>query len=130
MPGTYAIDPGGSFTSIILMGVAPKPKYGEAGQDTTATGVPKWEAQLAVSFPVEDGQRPQADVITVTIPAQTDPGAGITIPGIVEVDGLRLGVSSPEAREGGRVRGGKPWFQATALRSPNGSAPVRRGGES
>ena len=120
MPGTFVIDTAATFAAPpLLMGCTPKVKYGSTEQDVSATGERKWEAQAAVTFqPAAPGMRPVSEVISVTITGPgTNPGEHIQPGTPVEFDGFRVGVSAPETRENGRVRGGKPWYQASGLRS-------------
>ena len=120
MPGTFVIDTAATFASPpLLMGCLPKVKYGSEGQqDVSANGERKWEAQAAVTFhPAAPGMRPVSEVISVTItgPA-TNPGDHITPGTPVTFDGFRVGWSAPEASDTGRIKGGKPWYQASGLR--------------
>jgi hypothetical protein len=120
MPGTFVIDTAATFAAPpLLMGCAPKVKYGSTEQDVSATGEKKWEAACAVTFhPGAPGMRPVSEVLNVTVtgPA-TNPGEHIPPGSPVEFDGFRVGWSAPETRGDGRVRGGKPWFQSTGVRS-------------
>jgi hypothetical protein len=120
MPGTFVIDQPATFATLpLLMGCGPKTKFGGTEQDVSATGERKWEVQAAVSFqPSSPGMRPVSEVITVTVtgPA-TNPGDGIPVGSPIALEGFRVGWSAPEAQEGGRIRGGRPWYQATGLRA-------------
>jgi hypothetical protein len=54
--------------------------------------------------------------VTVTGPA-ADPCASIDNGTAIVFDRLRVGFSTPEARENGRgIRGGRPWYQAADVR--------------
>jgi hypothetical protein len=128
MPGTFVIDTAATFAAPpLLMGCTPKLKYGTTEQDVSATGERKWEAQAAVTFhPAAPGMRPVSEVISVTITGPAaNPGEHIQSGSPVEFDGFRVGWTAPEARENGRVRGGKPWFQASGLRSSLHSGRVK-----
>jgi hypothetical protein len=119
MPGTFVINTEATFASPpLLMGCMPKLKYGTQDQDVSASGERKWEAQAAVTFhPSAPGMRSVSEVISVTITGPvTNPGEHITNGSPVAFDGFKVGWSAPEATESGRVRGGKPWYQATGLR--------------
>lgn len=116
----YVIDTGATFaTSPLLMSAMPKIKYGSAEQDVSASGERKWEIQLAVTFhPSGPGMRPVSEVISVTITGPpTNPGEHIQPGTAIDLEGFRVGWSAPETAGNGRVRGGKPWYQATGLRS-------------
>src|SRR5215471_2926951 len=120
MPATYAINTAATFATAMLMACQPKLAFGTQDQDRTAAGLPKWEAQVAVTYVAEPGMRAVSEVIAVTIAAETDPAAGVPVPCLVEFTDLRMGVSTAEARQddrgGARVRGGRPWFQASSIR--------------
>lgn len=116
MPATLAINPAGTFSACVFMGCAPKYKFQTTEQDRTQEGRPKWEVQCAVTYLAEPGQRAFTEGLAVTVVADRDPSEGLTAPCTVELVDLRAGVSTPEAKEGGRVRGGRLWWQASALR--------------
>lgn len=123
MPSTLAVDPRNSFDQLVLMAIGPKLEYGTGAQSTSAQGVPKWEAQIAVRYLAEPGRRADSEVINVTLTQTEDPRKAVQSGG-VEVDGLRVGWSAPEVKDG-RVRGGKPWFQANSIRPTNGRPGVK-----
>jgi hypothetical protein len=119
--GTYAIDTRSTFSTVILMGSGPRLKFGTGEQDVSASGEKKWELQTAVTFHPQHGMRPVSDVITVVITGPpADPAAQIPPGSQVELDGFRVGISAPEHRENGRIMGGRPWYQASAVRAVNG----------
>jgi len=129
MAGTYVVDTAATFSKCILMGVTAKLDFDDPNrQATDANGQLKWEAECAVTFtPDRPGARVMSELIRVTLTGDTDPGAGIP-EGPCVLDGLRVGVSAPEARTDGRVRGGRFWFSAVGIRS---AVPARsRGGDS
>jgi hypothetical protein len=117
---TYVIDTGSTFSAMLLMASGPKLKFGTPDQDISASGERKWEVQAAATWHTEPGMRPISELIRVTILGGSDPAAGLLAGTPIQLDGLRLGVSTPESGEGGRVRGGKPWYQAAAVHSLNG----------
>lgn len=129
MPGTFVISPAETFSALLLMSSGAKTEFGTSEQAVSAAGEKKWEAQVAATWRQEPaalaaGRRPVAEVITVTITGgATDPAAGIAPGSPVELDGFRVGVSTPEKTERGGLRGGKPWYSATAIRSLNGHRP-------
>ena len=118
MPGTFIIDTGRTFTAALLMASAPKLRFQSTEQDVTANGEPKWEVQAALTWRADNGMRPMAEVVSVTIPGGSDPAAGIPVGSPIEFDELRVGISSPERTDKG-VRGGKPWYQAASVRALN-----------
>jgi hypothetical protein len=128
MPGTFAIDCGATFVTAILMSAGPKMQFGSTTmQDTSAAGLPKWAAEVAVTFSAEPGMRPVSEVISVTVTSQADPFQGIDQGASVVFEGFRVGISAPEKNDRGGVRGGKPWYQAAALRragAPGRSRPA------
>lgn len=122
MPGgTYVIDTRQTFQTAILMGCGPKTKFGELTQDVSANGEKKWAVEAAVTHHSQAGMRPVSEVISITVtgPA-TDPGVSIPPGSPIELDGFRVGFSAPERGQGDRIRGGKPWFQASNVRAVNG----------
>ena len=113
---TYTIDARRTFAAALLMSCGPKTKFGSDQQDQAADGRRKWVAQVAVTYLAEPGQRAQAEVINVTITSDQDPGQHLQPGMAVEMTDLRMGITEAEARERGGVRGGKPWFSASAVR--------------
>lgn len=117
MPGTIHVDQQATFsTPPFVMSAGPKLKFGTDQQDVnTRTGERKWQVQVAVSYFPEYG-RSVAEVIEVGILGE-DPSA-VVQPGMpVLFDRLRVGFSAPEVNnENGRIRGGKPFWQADSVR--------------
>jgi hypothetical protein len=128
--GTYTVDSERTFATCLLMSVAPKPKFGDPSgtQDTSADGTPKFMAQAAVTFHADNGMSPVSDVLQVTVTTRDLQGTGLPPGTPVVFDELKVGVSTPERRENGTVRGGRMWHSARGLR-PVGGQPVRKGGE-
>jgi len=126
MPGTFVVQADRTFGTMLLMGSAPKMKFGTDQQDVAATGERKWEVQVAASWLPEYGMRPVSEVISVTVLGGTDPAAGISPGSPVEFEQFRVGVSAPE-RRGDRVTGGKAWYQGSGLRVAGASSlrPVK-----
>jgi hypothetical protein len=83
---------------------------------------------VAVTFRPQNGMAPVSDVLRVSITAPANPADGLQLPAAVTFEGLRIGVSPAERREGGGVRGGRIWATATGLRSSL-MAGARKGGE-
>jgi hypothetical protein len=127
MPGTIVVDQQSTFSSPpLVMSVGPRLKYNSTEQDVTRDGQRKWSVQVAVSYFSEYGMRPQAEVIEVTI-AGEDPSTAVQPGQPVQFDRLRQGISAPEMNnESGRIRGGKPFWSADAVRpfSGSGSKPA------
>ncbi len=121
MPGTFTIDTPRTFATMILMGSAPKLKFGGTEQDVSANGERKWQVEAAITFHPQPGMRPVSEVINVTVTGPpSDPAAGIAHGSAVELADFRVGFSAPEHGEGTRIRGGRPWYQASAVRPLNG----------
>jgi hypothetical protein len=123
--GTCTIDTARTFAALVAMGSGPRTKFGSAEQDTTDDGRLKWTVNVAATWLAEPGRRPVSDVIDITVIAPTDPASSLTVPCAVEIEGLRMGVSAPQARDGGRVSGGRPWWTADAIRVVNGHRPPK-----
>jgi hypothetical protein len=120
MPGTLAIDAANTFAAALLMSAGPKPKFGSTTGEISvnAAGIPQYQAEVAVTYLAEPGRRPVSEVITVTITAPSDPTKDLAPGSPVMFDGLRAGVSQPEARDNGKgIRGGRMWFSASGIRS-------------
>jgi hypothetical protein len=124
--GTFTIDTRRTFAVLILMASGPRTKYGTSEQDTTPEGHLKWELSVAATWLAEPGRRAASDVLQVTIAAATDPAAALAVPCQIELEGLRLGVTTPQAKDQ-RVMGGKPWYQAEAVHVINGHRPKAEG---
>ena len=118
MPGTHAVDITATFTSMMLVNSMPKLKFGsESVQETNAAGVPKWSVDLAVTYtPTVAGMRAESELITVTIADHANPAQGMNPGSPVALEGMRVGLNPAEVKNE-RLRGGKLWFTATALRN-------------
>ena len=116
MPGMITVSQQETFsTPPLVMSALPKLKFGSADQDITANGERKWLVQVAVSYFPDFGRRAVAEVIEVGLTGE-DPGATVQ-PGMpVQFDRLRAGATAPELTESGRVRGGRLYWQADAVR--------------
>lgn len=117
MPGTVTVDLRATFATMILMGITEKMKFGTEIPEVSASGERKYTAEVAVTYHAENNMRPVSEVISVTITGG-DHQAILSIPAgsVISFDRLRCGVSAPEKREDGRVRGGKPYWMASAIR--------------
>jgi hypothetical protein len=116
--GTLIVDPS-TFTSAIVMATAPKLVFGtQTGEhDTNAAGVLKWTAQVAVSYaPDSNGMTAPAEVLNVSVAADTDPGITCPPGTSVTFDQLRVGLNPPEKRDNGTIRGGRLWYSAAGIR--------------
>jgi hypothetical protein len=120
MPGTLAIDAPNTFAAALLMGSAPKAKFGSTTGEISvnADGVPQYQLQVALTYlPSGPSRAAVSEVINVTVASPADPAKDITPGTPIQFDGLRCGVSEPEARENGKgIRGGKIWFTANGVR--------------
>lgn len=119
MPGTFVVDPAATFTATLLLSSSPKRKFGsQTEQETNAAGVPKWALEVAATFaPAFDGQQPVSEILSVTVTTPADPAMGMTPGTPIALEGLRVGVTAPEKRDNGTIRGGRLWYSATGLRS-------------
>ena len=117
MPGTIHVNTDATFTTMILMAIGEKMKFGTSVPEVGADGQRKYTAEVAVQYRPESGMRPVSEVISATITGG-DHQAILSIPpgSPVALDGLRCGVSAPEKRDDGRVRGGRLYFMASAIR--------------
>jgi hypothetical protein len=123
MAGTYQIDPGRTFSAMILMSSGPRLKFGSATeQEVSASGEKKWATEVAVTHhPAGPGMRAVSEVISVVITGPpSDPGASLAAGSPVEFPDLRMGIMAPEQGDTGRIRGGKPYFMASGIRPVNG----------
>jgi hypothetical protein len=118
MPGTLAIDAPNTFEAALLMASGPKPKFGAGTGEvsTNAAGVPQYQLQVAVTYLPGPSGRKVSEVISVTVAASQDPARDIAPGTPIMFDGLRCGVTEPEARDNGKVRGGRVWFTAAGIR--------------
>ncbi len=117
MPGTMYLDQSQTFAGppIALMAVV-KTKFGSDEPDISKSGERRYVIHAAVTFRPDNGMPPQSEVLQITITGGSDPTQVIQ-PGMpVEFEALRCGFTAPEQRPDGRVRGGKPFFGASAVR--------------
>lgn len=117
----WQIDTRNSLSAALFMGSEVKTEFGTGEVSKNKQGLTKWAVSIAASFLGNEngGRMPKPEVLSVSIASSADPGAGIPVGSPVEVDGLRVGVTPPEVKDG-RTRGGSMWYQAVAIRSPNG----------
>jgi hypothetical protein len=126
MAGTFKVDVPATFSAALLMASAPRMRFGTQDQDISASGERKWEIQAAVTYHAEYGMRAQSEVISITVPGGTDPAAAIPPGTPVEFENFRVGFSAPEKGANDRIRGGKPWFQASGLHAVAGARNGRQ----
>jgi hypothetical protein len=123
MPGTIHVAVDQTFATMILMGIAEKTKFGTDVPEVSALGEKKYTAEVAVQYRAENGMRPVSEVISATITGGDHNAIlGIAPGSPVVLEGLRCGVSAPEKRDDGRVRGGKLYFMASAVRLASASS--------
>lgn len=122
MAGTFVVNAEQTFAQALLLTCGPKPKFGaQAEQEVSKDGTPKWQAEVAVTWQAVNGVQAAAEVIKVTITAPYDPGQSV-MPGMpVTFEGFMVGISQPEKNDKGGIRGGKPWYSATALHPASGT---------
>jgi hypothetical protein len=103
----------------MLVEIAPKADRETGVQFTTKDGTErKWTAQVVASLPSRwEAGRTDSEVLSVTVTCADDPTAMVAEGDMVVFDNLTVGVMPPEAGEGGRIRGGKLFWQATGIRS-------------
>jgi hypothetical protein len=121
MPGTIVIDSGATFAAMLLLSAAPKTRFGTDEPDISKDGERKYSCEVAVTFRPDSGMRAVSEVVTVTVTGGADPSTAIAPGTPVEFDRLRLGVSSPERRDNGRISGGKPFYMASGIRAAHGA---------
>jgi len=119
MPGTFVIDQAATFATALLMGAQPKPNFGghTGAQETSADGTPKWLMGIAVTFTQQsENIAPVSEVLTITVTSSRNPGENVPVGSPVVLEGLRVGISPPEKRDNGTIRGGRLWYSATGAR--------------
>ena len=113
-----------AFTRLLLVEVAPKADRETGVQYTSKDGSErKWTVQVVASLPSRwENGRTDSEVLSVTVTCPDDPTAMVAEGDPVLFDGLTVGVMPPEAGEGGRIRGGKLFWQAAGIRARAGSS--------
>jgi hypothetical protein len=108
-----------AFTRLMLVEIAPKADRETGVQFTSKDGLDKkWTAQVVASMPSRfDATRTDSEVLSVTVTCADDPVGKVVEGDQVWFTGLTVGVMPPEAGEGGRIRGGKLFWQATGIQS-------------
>jgi hypothetical protein len=103
----------------MLVEIAPKADRETGVQFTSKDGSErKWTVQVVASMVSRfDATRTDSEVLSVTVTSAEDPTGQVAEGDQVYFDNLTVGVMPPEAGEGGRIRGGKLFWQATGVRS-------------
>ena len=118
MPGTIHVNTDATFAAMILMSIGEKMIFGTEQPEITKAGERKYAAEVAVQYRPENGMKAISEVISATITGGDHAAIlGIAPGSPVVLEGLRCGVSAPEKRDDGRVRGGRLYFMASAIRS-------------
>jgi len=132
MPATFYVDQARSFKGCMFLNSAPKMKFGSQLQDTNADGLPKWEAQVVVTY--EQFGRPENEILKIGVVGPKDPGEALGhMPQPVELVNFRVGVMPVKTekvknKQGDmvdRTTGGTAFYQADELRSL-GAVPTGR----
>jgi hypothetical protein len=119
MPGTVTVDIRSTFSAMILMSVSEKMQFGTAIPETTKDGERKYTVELACTYHAEPNSvmKPVSEVISVTVTGGDHNAILGIMPGsVVSLERLRCGVSAPEKRDDGRVRGGRLYWMAAGIR--------------
>ena len=118
MPGTITVSISETFSTILLMSISEKMQFGTDQPEISKAGERKYVAELACTYIAEPGSpmKPVSEVISVTVTGGDHSAILAIAPGsLVTVTGLRCGVSAPEKRDDGRVRGGRLYWMAGSL---------------
>jgi hypothetical protein len=113
---SVAVDTASTFSVLIFMGSEPKADFNTGEHQRNAAGLLKWGVTVAAQTIPANGQRSSAETLSVTIAADSDPGAGLAPGTPVVLEDLRAGVMDPEQRGEGKIRGGRMFFQASGVR--------------
>jgi hypothetical protein len=108
-----------AFARLMLVELAPKSDRETGVQYTTKDGTGrKWTAQVVASLPSRwESGRTDSEVLQVTITCLDDPTGKVMEGDQVWFTDLTVGVMAPEAGEGGRIRGGRLFWQAAGIQS-------------
>lgn len=108
-----------AFTRLMLVEIAPKLDRETGVQYTSKDGLQrKWTVQVVASMPSRwEAGRTDSEVLSVTVTCTDDPAMLAAEGDLLDFENLTVGVMSPEAGEGGRIRGGKLFWQASGVRS-------------
>jgi hypothetical protein len=107
-----------AFTRLMLVSIEPKLNRETGVQHTSKDGDQrKWTVQVVASLPSrwEEG-RTESEVLPVTVTCKEDPTSHIAEGDQVQFANLTVGVMPPEHGDGGRIRGGKLFWQASGVR--------------
>ena len=114
-----------AFTRLMLVELAPKTDRETGRQITSKDGTErKFTAQVVASLPSRwESGRTDSEVLQVTVTTADDPMGKVHEGEMVWFDGFTVGVMPPEQGEGGRIRGGKLFWQATGIQPRTGGKP-------
>ncbi len=105
MSVSIAVDTARTFSVIILMGVEPKLDFNTKQQQKTKDGILKWAVSVAAH-----------ETMNVTVASPSNPVQDLPPGTPVVLDNLYAGATDPEHNEKGGIRGGKLFWQASAVR--------------
>jgi hypothetical protein len=119
VPLNYAPVDQGAYTRMMLVTIEPKTDRDTGVQYTSKDGSErKWTAQVVASLPSRwDAGRSDSDVLSVTVTCSDDPTGLVHEGDPVEFKDLTVSAMPPEMGDTGRIRGGKPFYQANGIRS-------------
>jgi hypothetical protein len=108
-----------AFTRLMLVEIEPKADRDTGVQFTSKDGTErKWTVQVVASLPSRfDAARTDSEVLSVTVTCADDPRDYMSEGVPVAFDNFTVGVMPPETTDGGRIRGGKLFWQASGVRS-------------
>lgn len=108
-----------AFTRLMLVSIEPKTDRDTGVQFTSKDGSErKWTVSAVVSMPSRfDPARTDSDVLAVTVTSAADPADHVAEGDSILFDNLTVGVMAPEHGDGGRIRGGKLFWQASGVRA-------------
>lgn len=108
-----------AFTRMMLVTIEPKTDRDTGVQYTNKDGTErKWTVQVVVSLPNRfDPARTDSEVLSVTVQCADDPSLSVSEGDPVRFDSLSVGVMAPEQGEGGRIKGGRLFWQASGVRA-------------
>jgi hypothetical protein len=108
-----------AFVKFMIISVEPKADRETGIQYTSKDGIEKkWTVQVVAQLPSRwDVGRTESEVLAVTVTSAEDPASQVMEGEKVVFDNLTVGVMAPEKGEGDRIRGGKLFWQASAVRA-------------
>jgi hypothetical protein len=108
-----------AFTRLMLVSIEPKTDRETGVQFTSKDGSQrKWTVSVVASMPSRfDPARTDSEVLAVTVTSTEDPSGYVAEGEQVLFEDLTVGVMAPEHGEGGRIRGGRLFWQASGVRA-------------